>query len=162
MGAAFDRLLARLEIHAKPVVGTGTKRMASCPGPGHWRGDVHPSQSVSDGGGKVLLHCHGGCSSEDVLTVLGLTPGDLYDEPPQRPGRPLTRGKAETATAKAALPMAEKLTLMMLLRRAHNETLAVPDWRTPTMPELAGEVTLSVRQTRVVLKPPGAAPLGQA
>ena len=85
MGAAFDRLLARLEIHAKPVVGTGTKRMASCPGPGHWRGDVHPSQSVSDGGGKVLLHCHGGCSSEDVLTVLGLTA-------PRRPVRRTAAG----------------------------------------------------------------------
>lgn len=49
----------------------------------------------------------------------------------------MNRGGAERAVAESSLPMAETLTMMMLLRRAHNDTLAVPDWRTLALPQLA-------------------------
>lgn len=32
-------------------------------------------------GGKVLVHCHGGCSDRAVLHALGFTPDDLTGEP---------------------------------------------------------------------------------
>jgi hypothetical protein len=63
----------------------------------------------------------------------------------------VNRGSAERAVAESGLPMAETLTMMMLLRRAHNDTLAVPDWRTPALPQLAGEVRVDVRRVRRLL-----------
>jgi hypothetical protein len=41
--------------------------------------------------------------------------------------RGVKRGEAERAVAESNLSIAETLTMMMLLRRAHNDTLAVPD-----------------------------------
>lgn len=64
----------------------------------------------------------------------------------------MNRGSAERAVAESDLSMAEKLTMMMLLRRAHNDTLEVPDWFTPSMPQLAAEVTISVRWLQILLK----------
>ena len=37
---------------------------------GHHNGDANPSLSLSESGGRVLLHCHGGCSQEDVIAAL--------------------------------------------------------------------------------------------
>jgi hypothetical protein len=60
----------------------------------------------------------------------------------------MNRGQAERAVAESNLPATDVLILMMLLRRAHNDTLAVPDWRTPTLPQLAQECRASVRTLR--------------
>jgi putative DNA primase/helicase len=47
--------------------------------------DVQASLSVSDGQRGILLKCHAGCSSDDVLKALGLTYKDLFtEEPPSR------------------------------------------------------------------------------
>ncbi len=51
----------------------------------------------------------------------------------------MKRAEAERAVADSNLDRPEKLTLMMLLRRAHNDTLEVPGWRTPTLRQLAPE-----------------------
>jgi hypothetical protein len=56
----------------------------------------------------------------------------------------VNRGSAERTVAESSLPMADALILMMLLRRANNDTLEVPGWRTPALPELAAEVRMSV------------------
>jgi hypothetical protein len=149
IGPAFARVLAALD--GRTVVGSGTKRMASCPGPGHWRGDIHPSLSVEAKPGKALVHCQAGCHVEDVLGAVGLTLADLFDDPSEaKPKRRISRGKAEDAVAEAGLPMIETLTMMMLLRRAHNDTLEVPDWRTPSLPQLAREVRCDVRRLKRV------------
>lgn len=42
--------------------------------------DNSPSLSVSNGSGKVLIHCQAGCDLPDVLRVLGLEQKDLFDE----------------------------------------------------------------------------------
>jgi len=47
--------------------------LASCPVPGHGRGngDKNPSLSISDGtDGKPLFHCHGGCDQATVFKVM--------------------------------------------------------------------------------------------
>lgn len=56
---------------------------ACCPN----HGDTHQSLSVSIGnGGKVLLHCHTGCTAEDIVWSMGLTMKDLFveDRPPAK------------------------------------------------------------------------------
>ena len=52
--------------NAKKVNGSW---VASCPVPGHGRGngDKNPSLSISESEGKVLFHCHGGCDQRDVF-----------------------------------------------------------------------------------------------
>ncbi len=58
---------------------------------GDWRCPAHDdstaSLSVSRGDGRVLLHCHAGCSKDDVLAKLGLRVAELFDEqhPNDRP-----------------------------------------------------------------------------
>jgi len=43
--------------------------------------DRNPSLSVSYKDKKVLVYCHAGCKTEEVLAALGLTTRDLFDEP---------------------------------------------------------------------------------
>ena len=44
--------------------------------------DKHPSLSISlsEDGKKILLHDHAGCSTEDILSRVGLKPSDLFTE----------------------------------------------------------------------------------
>ena len=49
------------------------------------------------------------------------------------------------------MPVTERFTVMMLLRRAHNDTLEVPPWRTPRVIGLAAEVGVGKRQMQRVL-----------
>lgn len=49
----------------------------------HKRGDKNPSLSVSEGtDGKVLLHCHAGCTTPDIARALGLGMRDLFPDRP--------------------------------------------------------------------------------
>ena len=57
---------------------------AKCPS----HDDRRQSLSVSVGeGGRVLLHCHAGCPTEDICAALGLTVKDLFteDKPKEHP-----------------------------------------------------------------------------
>lgn len=40
--------------------------------------DKTPSLSISESGGKILLHCHAGCSPEAICSALGLKLSDLF------------------------------------------------------------------------------------
>lgn len=63
----------------------------------------------------------------------------------------MNRGQAERAVAESTLTQGETLTMMMLLRRSDNDTLIIPEWRTPTLPQLAAEVRVSTRWLRSML-----------
>jgi hypothetical protein len=52
----------------------------SCPGDAHMRGDQKPSLTVTVEGDKVLLHCHAGCSTQEIMKALGLTMSDLFEQ----------------------------------------------------------------------------------
>ena len=75
--------------------------VACCPA----HGDEHPSMSVTLRDGKILVHCHTGCSSEDIVSSLGLQMKDLFEdakEPCARPGGsaadvPVDHGASEQA-----------------------------------------------------------------
>src|SRR5215213_251235 len=76
----LDKVLQRLE-GVRPV-GEGYAARCPCPGHGKGRGDVHPSLSVTEGDdGRVLLTCHAGCPSDEVVEALGPSLADLFDEP---------------------------------------------------------------------------------
>lgn len=57
---------------------------------GHHNGDSNPSLSVTETGGKTLIHCHGGCSQGSVIAALterGLWNPEPVMPTPIRPGR---------------------------------------------------------------------------
>ncbi|MBA2461221.1 MAG: hypothetical protein H0V45_05575 [Actinobacteria bacterium] len=76
-----ERVLDRLE-----RVRVGASGWTACC-PAHEDGTPSLSISVGDDG-RVLIHCHAGCSLEDVLTALGLTAADLFVEQGAEPTPP--------------------------------------------------------------------------
>lgn len=74
---AFDRIVGALE----GATGMSGRRNGSgwsfrCPS----HEDRNPSLAVHEIEGSVLVYCHAGCATEDVLSAVGLTKPDLYDE----------------------------------------------------------------------------------
>jgi hypothetical protein len=57
-------------LHAKK---SGASWIALCPA----HADKNPSLSISEKDGKILLHCHAGCTTANVLASAGLTFADL-------------------------------------------------------------------------------------
>ncbi|MDE7261138.1 MAG: AAA family ATPase [Oscillospiraceae bacterium] len=65
--------------------GSGDNQWTACC-PNH--GDTHQSLSVGIGkDGRVLLHCHTGCTVDDIVWSMGLQKKDLFveDKPPDKP-----------------------------------------------------------------------------
>ena len=78
--AAIELIEEALRAHGS----TGGKGSWTCPA----HDDRNASLSVTNGDGRVLLHCHAGCSQEAVVAALDLGMGDLFDEPRRQDGRP--------------------------------------------------------------------------
>ncbi|BAF61058.1 MAG: AAA family ATPase [Pelotomaculum sp.] len=77
MSPTLRNVLSRLE----GVKRCGSGWQAFCPS----HDDRKPSLHVSKGGdGRVLVHCHAGCSVNDVCTAIGLEVKDLYPEPERK------------------------------------------------------------------------------
>lgn len=55
---------------------TPTSWAAQCPA----HEDRKPSLTITDGGDKCLMHCHAGCSNNDILGVLALQPRDMFNK----------------------------------------------------------------------------------
>lgn len=78
---AYERLLDALHGLSLKVRTNGpVKASAQCPA----HEDRAPSLSITnatgrDGAGQVLLHCHAGCQTVDILASLSLTMADLFD-----------------------------------------------------------------------------------
>ena len=67
----LQEILSRLDVKS----GSGGQYMARCP----CHGDRQASLSVGVGDdGRVLLHCHAGCDTADIMASLGLTMRDLF------------------------------------------------------------------------------------
>lgn len=66
-------ILSRL----KGVTKSGSGWMAQCP----VHHDKHASLCVSNGGDKTLLHDQAGCSTESIVSTMGLKMSDLFNEP---------------------------------------------------------------------------------
>jgi hypothetical protein len=68
----FDAILERFQ--AKRV---GSGFMAKCPA----HADRNPSLSIAEKDSQILLRCHAGCDTRDVLGAIGLTFEDLHEGP---------------------------------------------------------------------------------
>lgn len=69
--SGIEQLLARLD----GVRRAGKGYIARCPA----HRDRSPSLSIASGDdGRLLVHCHAGCSIYDVVSALGLTVSDLF------------------------------------------------------------------------------------
>jgi hypothetical protein len=91
-----DEVLARL----KGVTGRGPTWQARCPA----HDDRKPSLTVTDAGDKTLLHCKGGCSTESIVSTMGLTMADLFLEAsPNGNGRAWMQEDADAALANRGL-----------------------------------------------------------
>jgi hypothetical protein len=72
---SLDTLLSRLQ----KVKGKGNSWVACCPA----HEDKSPSLSVREGeDGRVLVHCFGGCSVDQIVGAVGMDMNDLF--PPKR------------------------------------------------------------------------------
>lgn len=72
-----DVVLERLE-HVRR---SGNGWVARCPA----HEDRSPSLSVREGAdGRVLVYCHGGCRTEDVVATIGLSMRDLFADSGRR------------------------------------------------------------------------------
>jgi len=71
----LNELLQRL----KGVKGNGKQYKALCPA----HDDKTPSLSIGESDGKILLHCHVGCATENILGALGLEMKDLLLTKPE-------------------------------------------------------------------------------
>jgi hypothetical protein len=75
-GRAFQRVLDALGSAGLHPRGHGRQMSARCPA----HDDSSPSLSITDGTERVLVKCHAGCDTDDVLAALHLTRADLFDE----------------------------------------------------------------------------------
>lgn len=82
----IEAMLSRLE----GVKRTGNETwLARCPA----HADKSPSLSLRENDdGKILIHCHAGCSVHEVVAAVGLELSDLF---PPRPTNPAHAGKPE-------------------------------------------------------------------
>jgi len=75
---AITRVTDALSTAGKAVKWSGPQRaQAQCPA----HDDRGPSLAITQIEGQVLVYCHAGCRTEDVLAGVGLTLGDLFDDP---------------------------------------------------------------------------------
>ena len=74
----LNELLSQLQ----GVKQTGNQYVARCPVPTHGKGNGDKNQSLSIGlkSNNILLKCHAGCSTESIVSALGIEIKDLFDE----------------------------------------------------------------------------------
>lgn len=75
MVTAFDRILEKFPKRER----AGRSFKVLCPA----HADRNPSLLVTPAADRVLLDCKAGCNVQDVVAALGLTLGDLFNEPKQ-------------------------------------------------------------------------------
>lgn len=83
MGATPQQtVISRLEQAGKQPRQHGNNWTAKCPA----HDDTNPSLSISPGTepDQILMHCHAGCTIDDITAALGMTPKDLYASKPSR------------------------------------------------------------------------------
>jgi 5S rRNA maturation endonuclease (ribonuclease M5) len=71
-----DHLLGKIENAGCRVIVTRDGARCQCPA----HEDANPSLSVSVSDDKVLVHCHAGCTTEDVLAAVGWQISDLFPD----------------------------------------------------------------------------------
>lgn len=104
----IDELLSRLS----RVKGRNGSWTACCPA----HNDKSPSLAVRQADdGRILLHCFGGCSAQQVVESVGLTMNDLFPPDEKRKDYPVEGKK----------PLRPKFYMTDVMRVIHREALIV-------------------------------------
>ena len=91
----IEDFLSRLEKVERSASGW----IACCPA----HGDSNPSLSVSESGGKILVHCHAGCSASAIVEAMGLKMRDLFtDDAGHNSPSPQDQGRDDGGEAERA------------------------------------------------------------
>jgi hypothetical protein len=133
-------------LHAKR---SGKGWIAKCPA----HNDLKPSLSINEGAdGRALIKCQAGCSTEDVLTALGITYRDLFPAKfSEIPSTPERGNQLRPATSRAPDIFLSKqeclcaIEMALTLREAPNlcERIGrVRGWKPETIRELSREPSL--------------------
>jgi hypothetical protein len=65
--------------------------------------DHDPSLSIATGADdRIILHCHAGCTPENVCAAIGITLADLFADRPERNGAPRVKPTPDEAARNAA------------------------------------------------------------
>lgn len=72
----FEAILDRFQARR-----SGSGFMAKCPA----HEDRNPSLSITQENGRILVHCHAGCATRDVLGAIGMTLEDLFEGDTKEP-----------------------------------------------------------------------------
>jgi hypothetical protein len=82
MGSPIEDVVAQIHSNGGKVIPQSNGGyLVSCPNPAHGkgRGDRAPSLHVSEGrDARAVLYCHAGCSTDEVVSALGMTLSDLF------------------------------------------------------------------------------------
>jgi len=98
----IDIFLSRLE----SVRSAGSRHTAKCPN----HDDRSPSLSIAEADdGTVLIHCHAGCETYDILASVGLRFTDLYPSKMTNQGIDLSREKLIIGMVSDAKRRGEKI-----------------------------------------------------
>lgn len=124
--ATAEPLLSRLDRVKK----SGDGWMARCPA----HDDRTASLSVTEAPDKVLVHCFGGCRTEDVLAAVGLEFKDLFPPRP-RPESPAEFRQHRLAVRRGAwgaalqvLPLEVKIVQLAAAKLLRDEPLQWDDY----------------------------------
>ena len=81
MSDPVERFLAALRNHGHEPRKSGAGWQCRCPA----HDDRNPSLSINTGNdGRVLLHCHTGCTTDAICSAVGLKLADLFPDDPSR------------------------------------------------------------------------------
>jgi 5S rRNA maturation endonuclease (ribonuclease M5) len=144
MSSPVEDLISRL--HAKR---SGEGWITTCPA----HDDREPSLSISEGAdGRVLLHCHAGCSTDAILAALSMTYRDLFPAKfSQGRSAPRRGNQLRLATSQSADDFLSKqgclraIEMAVMLRETPNlcERLArARGWKPETIGNLSLEPSL--------------------
>lgn len=135
--SALHKVLGALSDHGSKVKPNRGEYLAQCPA----HDDNKPSLSVSQGDKGVLLHCFAGCSTDAILSALGLTPADLFDDAPDRKEKTTARQTTGLRTPwgrllKAIYPYRDNGIDLFFVGRNFDKADGFPQW-TPSGAKVA-------------------------
>jgi hypothetical protein len=111
-------LLSRLS----KVRGRNGSWTACCPA----HDDKSPSLAIKDDGGKVLVHCFGGCSVEAVLGAVGMDLTELFPPKPQE-YRPQPKAKFYASDLLRVIAMEARIVAIGAYDMGKGKTLPATD-----------------------------------
>lgn len=115
--SALDTVFAALQSMGCSPRKTKDGYQAKCPA----HEDSTPSLSVTQTDGKVLLHCHAGCTPQDVTHALGLGMADLFDDTGGRVAPSPSQRNTATGLTLEQYAQAKRLPLDFLKRLGVSE-----------------------------------------